>query len=78
MKGKDLYQAIFGEQQQQEKYKMVPHSFQRIVGGKQVCSKCGLIALNNKFSVWALEKGCYNDLHPDYKKNRKLPNKGEI
>ena len=34
--------------------------------GKQVCAWCGLIALRNKASDWAVEKGCNYRLHTSY------------
>ncbi|SOK58588.1 hypothetical protein [Yersinia phage fHe-Yen9-04] len=44
--------------------------------GKQYCVKCGLIALNNGLSQWAIEKGCLNELHPSFKSTRsKFTNK---
>lgn len=67
MNAKDVYKVIFGEDLKKETYKMVGHSFNKVVGGKQVCSNCGLMALNNPFTQWCIEKGCYSDLHPQYK-----------
>lgn len=67
MKTQDLYKLVFGESQQKETYKMVGHSFNKVIGGKQVCSNCGLVALNNEFTRWSIDKGCYADLHPQYK-----------
>lgn len=34
--------------------------------GKQVCAWCGLVALRNPASDWAVEKGCNHKLHPSY------------
>lgn len=34
--------------------------------GKQVCAWCGLVALRNPASEWAIEKGCHHKLHPSY------------
>ena len=48
-----------------EKYKMVHHSFTEVHAGKQTCSNCGLMALNNPFSQWAVKKGCLHDLHSE-------------
>ena len=42
-----------------------------LLGGKQVCKSCGLVALNNDFTRWSIDKGCYSDLHPEYKNARK-------
>lgn len=55
-----------------EKYTMISHSWKRLVAGKQVCNTCGLVALNNEFTRWAIDKGCDNHLHPEYErvKNR--------
>ena len=49
------------------KYEMIEHEWQLKVCGKQVCSGCGLVALNNDFTRWAISKGCMNHLHPDFK-----------
>ncbi len=35
-----------------------------------VCSGCGLIYLNNDFTAWAIKKGCNNQDHDDYEKER--------
>lgn len=71
MKSSDLYKHIFGEDMlRKEPYKLVHHSFNRQVCGKQVCSNCGLMALNNDFTKWCIDKGCNADLHPQYKSVR--------
>jgi hypothetical protein len=57
-----------------EPYKMEPHRFDTMIAGKQMCSRCGLMRLNNKFTDWAVKKGCNNDDHPDYARMRKLTN----
>lgn len=74
MKKNDLFKAIFGEEFVKEKYKHVPHSFQRTVAGKSYCTNCGLLTLNNPFTNWAIDKGCLNELHPSYKSKLKLTN----
>lgn len=63
----NLYEQVFGEKYQKESYKYVAHSFNRTIVGKQYCSKCGLMALNNSFTRWAIDKGCMNYLHPSYR-----------
>ena len=30
-----------------------------------VCKHCGLIYLRNKFTSWAIKKGCMNHWHPE-------------
>lgn len=50
-----------------ETYKFKGHTFNCVVGGKKVCSSCGLIHLNNKLTQWFIDKGCLADLHPDRK-----------
>jgi len=70
-KGHETYRAIFGEDYQRESYKLVPHTFRAGVVGKSYCTGCGLIALNNKFTSWAVSKGCLAELHPQYKQTRK-------
>lgn len=49
-------------------YEFVPHQFSRgfTVGGKAFCPRCGLIALNNEFTGWAISKGCNNADHPSF------------
>lgn len=74
MRKNDLYKAIFGEDYQQESYKYEPHNFQQTKIGKQVCVNCGLVMSNNKFTRWAIDKGCKNSLHPSYQSKRKLSN----
>lgn len=74
MKKQDLYKVVFGEDQQEEKYKYEGHSFSRSIAGKKYCTRCGLIALNNEFSRWSVDKGCLNNLHPSYKAQRKKTN----
>ncbi len=49
-------------------YKMQHHNFNRKASGKVYCSKCGLMALNNKATDWAIDKGCFYDWHPSYKR----------
>lgn len=45
-------------------YKMIPHQFAQKKGlGKQVCKGCGLVALKNKLTQWAINKGCLNEYH---------------
>tara|TARA_R110002020_G_scaffold186807_3_gene384894 strand:+ start:99 stop:311 length:213 start_codon:yes stop_codon:yes gene_type:complete len=52
-------------------YKMVPHGPWVRFAGKQYCANCGLFNLNNKFTNWAIDKGCENYLHPSYKQMRR-------
>ena len=66
MRSKDAFKAVFGDDSKKETYKMVGHSFNKTISGKSVCSNCGLIVLNNEFTRWCIEKGCYADLHPQY------------
>lgn len=74
MQIEELYERLFGEKQRKESYKYEPHNFSGRVGGKQYCVKCGLVALNNPFSDWSIEKGCLSELHPQYKSKRNLTN----
>lgn len=69
-----LYEELFGEQRVKETYKFEGHSFKGQIAGKTYCVKCGLFALNNKFSEWAVDKGCLNSLHPSAKSKRQLTN----
>lgn len=60
-----------------EPYKNEAHSFDLRTAGKQVCSNCGLVALNNQFTAWAIRMGCRHKDHPSYSSKRyettKLP-----
>lgn len=66
---------------EKEKYELQTHRFVfwKVIG-KHYCVHCGLVALNNNLSNWCADKGCLNELHPNYKsvrhKNTKL--KGEV
>lgn len=71
MKQKDGFKSIFGTEYTKETYQMKGHSFSKLVSSKPVCISCGLIALNNDFSKWCIDKGCYADLHPQYESVRK-------
>lgn len=35
-----------------------------------ICSKCGMVKLNNPFSVWCAKMGCDHEEHPDYNNQR--------
>lgn len=54
-----------------EDYTYEPHKFVfSKSAGKQYCIKCGLVNANNDFTVWAIQKGCMNELHASYKNQR--------
>lgn len=49
-------------------YKMKGHSWIPLKGvGKNYCSGCGLVALNNKITQWCIKKGCNFSDSPYYK-----------
>lgn len=53
-------------------YKMKGHSFQILKGtGKQFCTSCGLVALNNQITQWCINKGCNYSDHPQFKSTLK-------
>lgn len=54
-------------------YKYVPHGPWHILKGtgKQYCHKCGLIGLNNNFTRWSVDKGCFSELHPQFKSKKR-------
>ena len=61
-------------------YKMQGHSFVPLKGsGKMYCRSCGLVALNNDFTRWCIDKGCNHEYHSQYQQvkhkftKRKLP-----
>lgn len=74
MNQNDLYSTVFGEERQKETYKYKPHNFKGKINNKSYCIHCGLVALNNDFTRWAIDKGCMNELHPSYKNQRKKSN----
>lgn len=49
-----------------------PHAFNRRVRCIPwvICSRCGLIKLNNPFTDWCARTGCNHDEHPEYQKQR--------
>lgn len=53
------------------KKKLEPHSWTgNKVLSRQVCRKCGLVALKNDFTAWCIQMGCdYRD-HPEYEAKR--------
>lgn len=52
-------------------WQVEPHKWVPFKGiGRKRCAKCGLLALNNKFSQWCVKMGCDHDLHPNYKHQR--------
>lgn len=56
---------------QKDDYKYEPHKFVFSKGaGKQYCIFCGLVNTNNAFTKWAVDKGCLNSLHPQFKSTR--------
>lgn len=62
-----MWVTVRPDEIKKDKYKMVPHSFTKKVCGKDVCSNCGLMRLNNRLTQWCVKMGCENDLHPAYK-----------
>lgn len=49
-------------------YKYVGHHFVPLKGvGKNYCTNCGLMALNNDITRWCIDKGCFHDVHSGYK-----------
>lgn len=53
-----------------DEYRFVAHTFDLRVGGKQYCTTCGLIGLNNDFTAWAIRMGCNHKDHPSYGNKR--------
>ena len=55
------------EMKQKEEYTHESHVFVFCKpAGKQYCAYCGLVALNNDFTDWAVSKGCNYKLHSSY------------
>lgn len=48
-------------------YTMEPHHWKHVrFMSWQVCAYCGLVALKNDFTRWAMRMGCNYKLHRDY------------
>lgn len=54
-----------------EIYKFEPHDFRGRILNWNYCINCGLIALKNDFTQWAIKKGCNNEDHPEYDRYRR-------
>jgi hypothetical protein len=69
---KDTYREVFGEDRVEEPYKLEEHVWaSRPSIGKQVCLRCGLVALRNQFTSWSIRMGCRSEDHPQYSAKRK-------
>lgn len=57
---------------------MEQHAFNKKLPGlaNVVCSKCGLISLNNTFSQFCIQAGCDYEEHPKYNDQRKIAMNG--
>ncbi len=55
-------------------YEYEAHTPKKLKGNNKwlVCTNCGLVYLRNKFTQWAIDKGCLADFHPGYKSARKI------
>ena len=51
---------------------MEQHSFNKKLKNLSylICSKCGLIKLNNPFTLWCVGQGCDYSEHPKYQTER--------
>ncbi|MCI0558693.1 MAG: hypothetical protein MN733_09370 [Nitrososphaera sp.] len=54
-----------------EAYKFEPHNMKGKISSWTYCNRCGLIALRNFFSDWAIRMGCNNEDHPLFAIKRK-------
>lgn len=62
-----MKQKWLSMQNKNETYKIEAHSFVSLKQvGRQYCRKCGLIAVNNELSQWAVRMGCNYSDHPSY------------
>jgi hypothetical protein len=57
-----------------EPYTYEQHSFTKSIHNYKYCSKCGIVALKNSFTEWAIKKGCNSEDHPEYKTARSKSN----
>jgi hypothetical protein len=69
---------FLSEGKTKEVWKMVGHTWKPLKHvGKQYCSSCGLVRVNNKFTEWCIDKGCMNSDHPQYESAMKRLTKQE-
>ncbi len=62
---------VINSKGKKEPYKMVGHSWTPLKHvGKSYCTRCGLVALNNEFTDWCVERGCFHTDHPQYESAR--------
>ena len=61
---------------EKEPFKLVAHNFNFHATGTayKYCVYCGLVAMKNEFSQWAIKQGCMNKDHPSYELKRQLTN----
>ncbi len=59
-----------------EPYVFEKHRFTGRIVGKPYCVGCGLIAANNEFTQWSIDKGCNNEDHPQFQQKRKAAGYG--
>lgn len=53
-------------------YQLIQHTFiKRKYMTWLVCSSCGLLNLNNRFTKWCIKKGCLHEEHTDFERMRK-------
>ncbi len=52
---------------------MEQHNFNWTLAGisKPICSKCGLVRLNNPFTLWCVQHGCDYETARGYNEQRK-------
>lgn len=57
-------------------YKMEPHNFTMGVGRTpyRACWNCGLVAMKNELSQWAIRMGCNHKDHSSYQAKLSLTN----
>lgn len=56
---------------QTELFKLEPHHFKSVKRMNwQICVHCGLVALKNDFTEWAMKQGCNYRDHTQYQNKR--------
>jgi hypothetical protein len=62
--------------EKREPYKNEPHNFNYHLTGTayRYCVHCGLVAMRNELSQWAIKQGCNYKDHPSYSSKLSITN----
>jgi hypothetical protein len=68
---KEINEFVNSAGKTKEPYKMVGHTWKPLKHvGKSYCTRCGIVALNNEFTQWCIDRGCNHEDHPQYENAR--------